>query len=100
MENNFGSQPKTVELWFTKKKINCSLPEITNPMISYGKHKYGKFQNNENYWTNAIKIWFSMGKLWYYTENHGTMRKTMELWITLGKKYGTMAKVTVLYMEK
>ena len=32
-------------------------------------------------------------KLWYFTENYGTLPKTMELWFTMKKKYGTIEKI-------
>ena len=36
----------------------------------------------------ALKIWFTMGKLWYYVKYYGPIPKTMELWLTM-KNYGT-----------
>ena len=47
----------------------------------------------KNYGTMEKKLWYYGKKLFYYTENYGTL-------IYYGKNYGTMEKTMVLWRLK
>lgn len=67
----------------------------TIPLFYSGKKNNGTY-NIGLCTTIAIELWFTMGKIWFYTKNDDSTPKYTELWFTVKKlwycieKHGTL----------